>query len=83
MRERTTGSFGGFFARSKLLVALAGQALFSLVLFVYVSQTQLPHLQFGVPRPIADYCVLLLAIIVPPAMLLLSVVALRSPRPSI
>lgn len=68
---------------TKLLVALAGQALFSLVLFVYVSQTQLPHLQFGVPRPIADYCVQLLAIIVPPAMLLLSVVALRSPRRSI
>ncbi len=68
---------------TKLLVALAGQALFSLVLIVYVSQTQLPHLQFGVPRPIADYCVQLLAIIVPPAMLLLSVVALRSPRRSI
>ena len=43
---------------TKLLVALAGQALFSLVLQ-------------------------LLAIIVPPAMLLLSVVALRSPRRSI
>src|SRR5437867_5003916 len=68
---------------TKLSFALPGQALFSFVLIVYVSQTQLPHLQFGVPRPIADYCVQLIAIIVPPAMLLLSVLALRSPRRAI
>src|SRR4029450_6732069 len=68
---------------TKLLVALAAQALFALVLIFYVSQTLLRHLQFGVAQPIADYFVQLLAIIVPPVMLLLSFLALRSPRRAI
>ena len=65
---------------TKLQVALAAQAIFALVLIFYVSQTLLRHLQFGVAQPIADYFVQLLAIIVPPAMLLFSFLALRSPR---
>jgi hypothetical protein len=68
---------------TKLQVALAAQALFALVLIFYVSQTLLRHLQFGVAQPIADYFVQLLAIIVPPVMLLLSFLALRSPRRAI
>jgi len=68
---------------TKLQVALAGQAVFALVLIFYVSQTLLRHLQFGVAQPIADYFVQLLAIIVPPAMLLLSFLALHSPRRAI
>ena len=68
---------------TKLQVALGAQALFAVVLIFYVSQTLLPHLQFGVAQPIADYFVQLLAIIVPPAMLLLSFLALRSPRRAI
>jgi hypothetical protein len=67
----------------KLLIALAAQALFALGLIFYVSQTLLRHLQFGVPQPIVDYLVQLIAIIVPPAMLLLSLLALRSPRRAI
>jgi hypothetical protein len=65
---------------TKLKIALAAQAVFALRLIFYVSQTLLRHLQFGVPQPIADYFVQLIAIIVPPVMLLLSIVALRSPR---
>ena len=68
---------------TKLQVALAAQAVFALVLIFYVSQTLLRHLQFGVAQPIADYFVQLLAIIVPPVMLLLSFLALRSPRRAI
>ena len=68
---------------TKLKIALAAQAVFALVLIFYVSQTLLRHLEFGVARPIADYFVQLLAIIVPPAMLLLSFLALRSPRRAI
>ena len=68
---------------TKLQVALAGQAVFALVLIFYVSQTLLRHLQFGVAQPVADYFVQLLAIIVPPAMLLLSFLALHSPRRAI
>src|SRR4029453_3532920 len=68
---------------TKLQVALAAQAVFALGLIFYVSQTLLRHLQFGVAQPIADYFVQLLAIIVPPAMLLLSFLALRSPRRAI
>jgi hypothetical protein len=68
---------------TKLQIALAAQAGFALVLIFYVSQTLLRHLQFGVAQPIADYFVQLLAIIVPPAMLLLSFLALRSPRRAI
>jgi hypothetical protein len=68
---------------TKLQVALVAQTLFALVLIFYVSQTLLRHLQFGVAQPIADYFVQLLAIIVPPAMLLLSFLALRSPRRAI
>ena len=68
---------------TKLQVALAAQAIFALVLIFYVSQTLLRHLQFGVAQPIADYFVQLVAIIVPPAMLLLSFLALRSPRRAI
>jgi hypothetical protein len=67
----------------KLQIALAAQALFALGLIFYVSQTLLRHLQFGVPQPIVDYLVQLIAIIVPPAMLLLSLLALRSPRRAI
>lgn len=67
----------------KLQVALAAQAVFALVLIFYVSQTLLRHLQFGVAQPTADIFVQLLAIIVPPAMLLLSFRALRSPRRAI
>jgi hypothetical protein len=66
-----------------LQVALAAQALFALVLIFYLSQTLLRHLQFGVARPIVDDFVQLLAIIVPPALLLLSFLALRSPRRAI
>ncbi|HYY35510.1 MAG TPA: hypothetical protein VE867_03965 [Candidatus Binatia bacterium] len=65
---------------TKLQIALAAQAIFALSLIFYVSQTLLRHLQFGVPQPIADYVVQLIAIIVPPAMLLLSLLALRCPR---
>jgi hypothetical protein len=65
---------------TKLQIALAAQAVFALVLIFYLSQTLLRHLQFGVAQPIADYFVQLIAIIVPPAMLLLSLLALRSPR---
>jgi hypothetical protein len=68
---------------TKLQIALAAQALFALGLIFYVSQTLLRHLQFGVPQPIVDYLVQLIAIIVPPAMLLLSFLALRSPRHAI
>jgi hypothetical protein len=68
---------------TKLQIALAAQAIFALSLIFYVSQTLLRHLQFGVPQPIADYVVQLIAIIVPPAMLLLSLLALRSPRRAI
>jgi hypothetical protein len=68
---------------TKLQVALAAQAIFALVLIFYVSQTLLRHLQFGVAQSIADYFVQLLAIIVPPAMLLLSFLALHSPRRAI
>ena len=68
---------------TKLKIALAAQAVFALGLIFYVSQTLLRHLQFGVAQPIADYFVQLLAIIVPPAMLLLSFLALRSPRRAI
>ena len=68
---------------TKLQVALAIQAVFSLVLIFYISQTQLRHLQFGVVRPLADYFVQVLAIIVPPVMLLLSFLAFRSPRRAI
>ena len=68
---------------TKLQVALVAQGVFALVLIFYVSQTLLRHLQFGVAQPIADYFVQLLAIIVPPVMLLLSFLALRSPRRAI
>jgi hypothetical protein len=68
---------------TKLKVALAAQAVFALLLIFYVSQTLLHHLQFGVAQPIADYFVQLIAVIVPPAMLLLSFLALRSPRRAI
>jgi hypothetical protein len=68
---------------TKLQVILAAQAVFALVLIFYVSQTLLRHLQFGVPQPIADYLVQLIAIIVPPGILLLSLLALRSPRRAI
>jgi hypothetical protein len=64
---------------TKLQVALAAQAVFALGLIFYVSQTLLRHLQFGITQPIADIFVQLLAIIIPPAMLLLSFLALRSP----
>jgi hypothetical protein len=65
---------------TKLQIALGAQALFAIALIFYVSQTLLRHLQFDVPQPIMDYFVQLIAIIVPPAMLLLSLLALRSPR---
>lgn len=65
---------------TRLQIALAAQAVFALGLIFYVSQTLLRHLQFDVPQPIADYIVQLIAIIVPPAMLLLSLLALRNPR---
>ena len=65
---------------TKLQVALVAQALFALGLILYLSQTLLRHLQFDVPQPLADYLVQLIAIIVPPAMLLLSVLALRNLR---
>jgi hypothetical protein len=65
---------------TKLQIALAAQAVFAVVLIFYLSQTLFRHLQFDVPQPIADYFVQLIAIIVPPAMLLLSLLALRSPR---
>ena len=68
---------------TRLQIALAAQALFALGLIFYLSQTLLRHLQFDVPQPIADYFVQLIAIIVPPAMLLLSLLALRSPRRAI
>src|SRR4029453_10180357 len=68
---------------TKLHVALAAQTVFALVLIFYFSQTLLRHLQFGVAQPIADIFVQLIAIIVPPAMLLLSLLALRSPRRAI
>ena len=68
---------------TKLQIALAAQALFALGLIFYVSQTLLRHLQFDVPQPIVDYLVQLIAIIVPSAMLLLSFLALRSPRRAI
>jgi cytochrome bd-type quinol oxidase subunit 2 len=68
---------------TKLKVALAAQAVFALVLIFYTSQTLLRHLQFGVAQPIADYLVQLIAIVVPPAMLLLSIVVLRSGRRAI
>jgi hypothetical protein len=68
---------------TKLQIALAAQAVFALALIFYVSQTLLRHLQFDVPQPIADYVVQLIAIIVPPAMLLLSLLGLRSPRRAI
>jgi hypothetical protein len=68
---------------TKLQITLAAQAVFALALIFYVSQTLLRHLQFDVPQPIADYVVQLIAIIVPPAMLLLSLLALRSPRRAI
>lgn len=68
---------------TKLKIALAAQAVFALGLIFYVSQTLLRHLQFGVPQPIADYFVQLIAIVVPPGMLLLSLLALRSPRRAI
>jgi hypothetical protein len=64
---------------TKLQIALAVQAVFALVLIFYVSQTLLRHLQFGVAQPTADYFVQLIAITVPPAMLLLSLLTLRSP----
>lgn len=65
---------------TKLKIALVAQAVFALGLIFYVSQTLLRHLQFGVPQPIADYLFQLLALLVPPVMLLLSFLALRSPR---
>jgi len=68
---------------TKLQIALAAQAVFALALIFYVSQTLLRHLQFDVPQPIVDYFVQLIAIIVPPAMLLLSLLALRSSRRAI
>jgi hypothetical protein len=68
---------------TKLQIALAAQALFALGLIFYVSQTLLRHLQFDVPQPIVDYLVQLIAIIVPSTMLLLSFLALRSPRRAI
>jgi hypothetical protein len=68
---------------TKLKIALAAQALFAMGLIFYVSQTLLRHLQFDVPQPIVDYLVQLIAIVVPPAMLLLSLLALRSPRRAI
>jgi hypothetical protein len=68
---------------TKLKIALAAQAVFAFGLIFYVSQTLLRHLQFGVPQPIADYFVQLIAIIVPPAILLLSLLALRCPRRAI
>jgi hypothetical protein len=52
---------------TKLKVALAAQAVFALVLIFYLSQTLLRHLRFGVPQPIADYFVQLIAIVVPPS----------------
>ncbi len=68
---------------TKLRIALGAQAVFAILLIFYVSQTLLRHLQFDVPQPIADHFVQLIAIIVPPAMLLLSLLALRSPRRAI
>ncbi|HEU0275004.1 MAG TPA: hypothetical protein VFQ83_10790 [Candidatus Udaeobacter sp.] len=68
---------------TKFQIALVAQAIFALALIFYVSQTLLHHLQFGLPQPIVDYIVQLIAIIVPPAMLLLSLLALRSPRRAI
>jgi hypothetical protein len=68
---------------TRLQIALAAQAVFALSLIFYVSQTLLRHLQFDVPQPIADYVLQRTAIIVPPAMLLLSLLALRSPRRAI
>jgi hypothetical protein len=65
---------------TKLHIALAAQAVFALALIFYLSQTLFRHLQFGVPQPIADYFVQLIAIIVPPAMLLLSFFAWRRVR---
>jgi hypothetical protein len=65
---------------TKLLIALAAQAVFALAIIFYLSQTLLRHLQFGVPQPIADYFVQLIAIIVPPVTLLLSFLAWRGLR---
>ena len=65
---------------ARLQIVFVAQAVFALVLIFYVSQTLLRHLQFDVPQPIADYFVQLIAIIVPPVILLLSFLALRSPR---
>jgi hypothetical protein len=83
LRPLSPSEMSGSSFPTKLKVALAAQAVFALVLIFYVSQTLLRHLQFGVPQPIADYFVQLIAIIVPPAMLLLSFLALRSPRRAI
>jgi len=68
---------------TKLQVALGAQAVFALALIFYASYTLLRHLQFDVPQHTADYFVQLIAVIVPPAMLLLSFLALRSPRRAI
>jgi hypothetical protein len=68
---------------TKLKIALGAQALFALGLIFYLSQTLFRHLQFDVAQPIADYFLQLIAIIVPPAMVLLSILALRSPRRAI
>ena len=68
---------------TKLQIALGAQALFALGFIFYVSQTLFRHLQFGVPQPIAGYLVQLIAVIVPPAMLLLSLLGFRSPRRAI
>jgi hypothetical protein len=68
---------------TRVQIALVCQAVFAIMLIFYVSQTQLYHLDFGVARPIADNVVQLLALIVPPAMLLLSILALGFPRRAI
>jgi hypothetical protein len=65
---------------TKLQIALVAQAVFALALIFYLSQTLLRHLQFGVAQPLADYFVQLIAMIVPPAMLLLSFLAWRRLR---
>jgi hypothetical protein len=83
LRRYPLSEMSGPSLSTKLQVALAAQALFALVLIFYVSQTLLRHLQFGVAQPMVDYFVQLLAIIVPPVMLLLSFLALRSPRRAI
>ena len=64
----------------RVKLELAAQAVFALVLIFYLSQTLFRHLRFDVPQPLADYFLQLVAIIVPPAMLLLSLLALRSWR---